>query len=76
MIYPDKCYYLMTREDITNRLLNIGIDETLVETMLDNTEKLADMIVTELDTSIKMPMMELPEGFSARDLVEKLCFID
>lgn len=73
MIYPDKCYYLMTREDITNRLLNIGIDETLVENMLDNTEKLADMIVTELDTSIKMPIMELPEGFSARDLVEKLC---
>ena len=73
LIYPDKCYYLMDREDITNRLLNIGIDSDLVEQMLDNTVKLADSVYTKLDTSIKMPKMELPKGYSARDLIEQLC---
>lgn len=73
MIYPDKCYYLMDRKDMTNRLLNTGIDEALVKTMLDNTEELANKVTTELDTSIKMPIMELPQGFTAKDLIEKLC---
>lgn len=73
MIYPDKCYYLMDREEMLNNLLDVGIEKDMAEEMLDNTETLANKISIELDTSIKMPLVDLPKGFTARELIEKLC---
>lgn len=73
MIYPDKCYYLKTREEMLIALLSNNIDEDMAEVMLDNTELLANEINITLDTSIKMPLVDIPEGFTAKDLIEKLC---
>lgn len=74
MIYPDKCYYLMSREEITTLMLEIS-DFSLeqINRMIENTYKIAELANIELDTSIKMPHMKLPSGYTPKDMIEQIC---
>lgn len=74
MIYPDKCYYLMSREEIKELMLKHDtFTEAEIDAMIANTHKIADVADIKLDTNIKMPHMDVPEGYTAKTLIEKFC---
>lgn len=73
MLYPDKCYYLMDEETITNKMLECGVPIDTIKRAIANTEKIADMCNIDLDLSIKMPKADLPDGYTAKDLLESIC---
>lgn len=73
-LYPDKCYYLMSKQELIESFNN-SIDFDLLIAALDNTNKLADMcnISFELDT-INLPEFECPSDLTPEQYISDLCY--
>lgn len=75
LCYPDKCYYVMTNEEIVKSLINI-ID---VETIVDSVNNIYNIIeqVEDYDIipeEIYMPIIDIPEGYTEETYLSDICF--
>lgn len=60
---PRGQFYIMTEEEIRNILVQNGIDEKNIDTMIANNERIAESITTEIDLNQALfPNYETPEA--------------
>ncbi len=73
LIYPDKCYYLMTYEELYNSL-NM-YDSEIIKTAINNTNVIADKCNIEVKVEgLNLPEFICPEGYKPRTYIEHLCY--
>lgn len=74
-IYPDKCYYLMTKEELINSFTNISQDVVLeaINNTNDIDNKCEELIFkTE---GLNLPSFKCPTGYKTdREYLEHICF--
>lgn len=74
-VYPDKCYYLMTYDELLNSFSNDIYNKDIIIKAIDNTNEIADKcnIVFEHD-KLNLPEFETPDGYTPKRYIEHLCF--
>lgn len=75
IIYPDKCYYVMTTDEIINSLSDT-IDENIIYEALHNISVIADKVEDYdiVPNKIYMPKFECPLGYTEDTFLESICF--
>lgn len=73
-IYPDKCYYIMTYDELLNSF-DKDFNKNIIKEAINNTNKLASKCFIEFnETKLNMPEFECPSGYIPKDYIEHLCF--
>lgn len=74
LAYPDKCYYVMTNDDLSSA---ININNELLNQCLSNIEHIVNQIedYNIIPDKINMPLYnKLPLGYTEDTYLEKICF--
>ena len=72
-IYADKCYYLMTKEELYNSFVNK--DDTILEAINNTNEigrKCKNLILERKE--LNLPTFKCPDGYTTRDYLEHICY--
>ena len=73
--YPDKCYYVMTNEEIVNYLYKYIDMDTIVESVNNVYNIINDIEEYDLiPDKIYMPEIEIPAGFTEETYLLDICF--
>ena len=73
LIYPDKCYYLMSYDELYNSMSMY--DTEIIKTALENTVKIGeDCNVTVEVKELNLPVFDCPDNYTPRQFIEHLCF--
>ena len=73
LIYPDTCYYLMTREELEASLSMY--DSAIIRTAIDNTNIIAEKCNISVEVGgLNLPEFKCPEGYTPRTYIEHLCY--
>lgn len=73
LIYPDKCYYVMSYEELFNNLKD-SVGENYAKKAMDNTMDLANKC--DIDLNIKelnLPTFDCPNDFTPKNYLEYIC---
>lgn len=75
LAYPDKCYYLMTEQELNSYFIRTKhVTDEVVAEAIENTNKIAAQCDGEVDYDFKMPeYQDLPEGETEDSWLVKLC---
>lgn len=73
LCYPDKCYYLMTREELINSLAeSVGVD--IATEAVNNTLYLNSVSDIEIKIDgLNLPQFDCPKNFTPKDYLEYVC---
>lgn len=75
LIYPDKCYWFMDRDDMHRAFTYTKyITPVVVEEALNNTLAIAEQCNLVLSTDIHMPEFIVEEGETEEEALNRLCF--
>lgn len=73
LCYPDKCYYLMSREELIESLSKT-VDEEIVIEAVDNTLYLNEVCNIEINIDgLNLPQFNCPKNFIPKDYLEYVC---
>lgn len=77
ILYPDKCYYVMSTKEIIDSLLPF-IDRKIIDTALSNIQDIENMVEDYdiIPKDIYMPDFIVPEGHTEDTFLEEECFVE
>lgn len=76
IIYADKCYYLMTYEELYNQFINTGLEKSIIEEAINNTNNInvsCETLQFKTD-KLNLPQFICPNNYSLREYIEHICF--
>lgn len=75
ILYPDKCYYMMDRNDLENKLLKY-IDSKILDEAIINVNNIANRVEDYdiIPEKIYMPKFDVPVPYTEDGWLEKICF--
>ena len=73
LIYPDKCYYLMSYDELRDSLAMY--DSHVIDIAINNTNIIADKCNINVDVKeLNLPEFICPNGYTPKTLIEHLCY--
>ena len=73
LCYPDKCYYLMTKEELIDNLSKT-VDRNIAEIAVDNTMYLNEVCDLSLaHEELNLPEFDCPKDFTPQEYLEYIC---
>lgn len=71
--YPDKCYYVMSYDELFNSL-SASVGAEYAQKAIDNTILLADQCTTSIEIDgLNLPTFQCPESFTPKHYLEYVC---